>query len=360
MIGIDLFAGAGGMSLGASQAGIRVVLAVDFDSNASKTYATNHPSTTVVCGDIRTLTSRQLARLKKVRNELVVFGGPPCQGFSWSNLRTRNLANESNWLFEEFLRVVDEIKPAWVVFENVQGITNTAEGQILNQIKDTLGEGYLLTEQLLNAKHFGVPQDRMRYFLVGSREGTTFYFPRKRTAEPLTVDDAIRDLPVLQNGDTVSWRKYGRAFPSGYGLRLRGEAEGCCNHLVTRNAAFVVKRYCHVPQGGNWEDIPVRLMQNYADRDRCHTGIYHRLALRAPSIVIGNFRKNMLIHPTQDRGLSVREAARIQSFPDAYTFCGSIGFQQQQVGNAVPPLLAHAVFSALADTADKWTRRKQS
>jgi DNA (cytosine-5)-methyltransferase 1 len=187
-----------------------------------------------------------------------------------------------------------------------------------------------------------------------------FHFPRKRTVRPLTVDDAIRDLPRLHNGDAVCWRKYGRAAPSAYGLRLRGKAEGCCNHLVSRSAAFVLKRYRHVPQGGNWEDIPARLMQNYADRERCHTGIYHRLTLKHPSIVIGNFRKNMLIHPTQDRGLSVREAARIQSFPDAYRFCGSIGFQQQQVGNAVPPLLAGAVFTALANTADKRPRPKRS
>jgi DNA (cytosine-5)-methyltransferase 1 len=118
-------------------------------------------------------------------------------------------------------------------------------------------------------------------------------------------------------------------------------------NLVTRNSAFVIDRYPHVPQGGNWEDIPEHLMQNYSDRTKCHTGIYHRLHPDQPSVVIGNFRKNMLIHPTQHRGLSVREAARIQSFPDSYRFTGSIGFQQQQVANAVPPLLATAVFKTL-------------
>jgi DNA (cytosine-5)-methyltransferase 1 len=185
---------------------------------------------------------------------------------------------------------------------------------------------------------------------VASRDGHKFTFPKARTTQ-LTVDDALRDLPKLDNGHSQCWSNYGRARPSDYAASLRGTLQGCCNHLVTRNAPFVLKRYKHVPQGGNWEDIPSRMMLNYADRSRCHTGIYHRLRQNLPSIVIGNFRKNMLIHPTQDRGLSVREAARIQSFPDSYTFCGSIGFQQQQVGNAVPPLLAFAVFQAVTQAA---------
>jgi DNA (cytosine-5)-methyltransferase 1 len=120
--------------------------------------------------------------------------------------------------------------------------------------------------------------------------------------------------------------------------------------LVTVNNTLVQKRYQHIPPGGNWTNIPARLMKNYTnlvdDRSR-HTGIYRRLCWDEPSVVIANYRKNMLIHPDQDRGLSVREAARIQSFPDSYRFAGSIGFRQQQVSNAVPPLLAKAVFSQI-------------
>ena len=108
-----------------------------------------------------------------------------------------------------------------------------------------------------------------------------------------------------------------------------------------------MQRYRYVPPGGNWKNIPADMMTTYADRQRCHTGIYHRLRYDQPSVVIGNFRKNMVIHPSQDRGLSVREAARLQSFPDTAVFSGTIGFQQQQVGNAVPPLLAKAVFEKL-------------
>jgi DNA (cytosine-5)-methyltransferase 1 len=119
--------------------------------------------------------------------------------------------------------------------------------------------------------------------------------------------------------------------------------------LVSKNSKSVIERYAYIPQGGNWEDIPETLMKNYADRSRCHTGIYHRLKEDAPSVTIGNYRKAMLIHPWEDRGLSVREAARLQSFPDNYQFMGSIGFQQQQVSNAVPPLLAKAVFEMIVD-----------
>lgn len=347
MIGVDLFSGAGGMSLGATLAGVEVALGVESDPWASKTFSENHRQTNVFRGDIRQLVPKDLRALGKRRNDLVVFGGPPCQGFSWSNLKTRRLNNDANWLFLEFVRVINFLRPAWFVFENVQGIVNTEGGQFISELKSLLKPKYQLTEALLNAKDFGVPQDRTRYFLVGSREGVAYAIPTPSKLPTPTVEDAIRDLPSLANGDSVCWRKYGKKRPSAYAIKLRGDRSGCHNHLVTRNSEYVLKRYKHVPQGGNWEDIPPRLMTNYADRTRCHTGIYHRLQSTLPSVVIGNFRKNMLIHPFEDRGLSVREAARIQSFPDSFCFHGSIGFQQQQVGNAVPPLLARAVFESL-------------
>lgn len=347
MIGIDLFAGAGGMSLGARLAGIHVALAIEIDTHAGKTYAKNHHGTKLLNASVTTLTRKALRPWTEKHDDLVIFGGPPCQGFSWSNARTRSASNRANWLFTEFLRIVEIVRPRWVVFENVQGIVDTAQGIFVRQLEDSFVRiGYATNSAKLNASHYGVPQNRTRYFLVASRDQLRFKFPKPSKSRP-TVDDALRDLPLLANGHSNCWMEYGATRPSKYARPLRSGATGSCNHLVTRNASFVVERYKHVPQGGNWKSIPARLMKNYADRMRCHTGIYHRLTPNKPSIVIGNFRKNMLIHPTENRGLSVREAARIQSFPDSYVFCGTIGFQQQQVGNAVPPLLAKAVFSQI-------------
>ena len=352
MIGIDIFAGAGGMSLGASLAGIDVQFAVENDPWACGTFRRNHPNTVIHEVDIRNVTAKTLKPWMEFADSLVLFGGPPCQGFSWSNAKTRNNANSHNWLFREFIRVARILKPGWIVFENVQGFVDTEGGMFRETTERCFVElGYSIWTDRLNAIDYGVPQDRTRFFLVGTKHAIAFEFPRRRRRR-ITVDDAIRDLPVLQSGHSQCWMQYGRKLPSTYAKRMRGNRKGCCNHLVTQNAEFVLERYSYVPQGGNWENIPESMMENYTDRTRCHTGIYHRLFGKRPSIVIGNFRKNMLIHPYQDRGLSVREAARLQSFPDRYEFVGSIGFQQQQVGNAVPPLLAKSVFSSILK-ADK-------
>ena len=349
---IDVFAGAGGLSLGATHAGIDVALAIERDEHAAAAYEANHPGTEVLTADVSGLSSDDIKRVQQCDDGTVVFGGPPCQGFSYSNTRTRTTENTLNWLYKEFLRVIDAWQPICFVFENVRGITNFAKGAMLKTIlRDFKHLGFKLVYGVLNAQDFGVPQDRSRFFLVGSRDGIDIDLPTPSGAEPPTVDDAIGDLPTLENGADTPTLPYGTTSPSHYARQLRGTLRQCTGHLVTNSNAIVVRRYRAVPPGGNWQDIPERLMLNYADRTRCHTGIYHRLQGHRPSIVIGNFRKNMLIHPHDDRGLSVREAARIQSFPDDYAFSGSIGFQQQQVGNAVPPKLAMAVFTQVAKAA---------
>ncbi len=351
MIGLDLFAGAGGMSLGARSAGIDVRVAVENDANAATTYKHNHPTTHVLEQDVSDVGPSELEDFVIARESTVLFGGPPCQGFSYSNPRFRRKDNPANWLLLEFLRIARIIRPAWIVLENVQGIRNTAGGVFVRRLEEELCPlRYEVTQATLNASAFGVPQERSRFFLVASRGGR-FEMPRACCRTKVTVSEAIGDLPKLANGASKSWLEYGSHDPSSYALALRGNLRKSSNHLVSRNSPLVLKRYSHIPEGGNWTNIPRALMKNYKDPTRCHTGIYHRLAANRPSIVIGNYRKNMLIHPSQDRGLSVREAARIQSFPDCFEFKGSIGFQQQEVANAVPPLLAKAVFSQILNRA---------
>lgn len=344
MIGIDLFSGAGGMTLGAKLAGIKVAIAVESDPHAAETYATNHPEVNLQTIDIRRL--RKLPPLPS--GSVILFGGPPCQGFSTSNQRTRSRDNDSNWMFREFIRIARMIRPDWIVFENVKGIAETENGAFLALIhKQISALGYTLSKGILNAANYGVPQRRERLFLVGSLDGIEVSMPTPTSKKPVSVNDAIEDLPVLGNGANEATLPYKSSPRSAYAKIMRDGCAKASGHHVTRNANFVLKRYRYVPPGGNWKDIPPRLMANYRENYECHTGIYHRLDPEVPSIVIGNYRKNMLIHPTQDRGLSVREAARIQSFPDSYRFLGSIGFQQQQVGNAVPPLLAKAIFTQI-------------
>ena len=345
MIGIDLFAGSGGLSEGAEQAGIEVRLAVESEPHAIATYARNHPNTRILACDIRKLREIDIDPLGHTS---IIFGGPPCQGFSTSNQKTRNLANSSNWLFLEFLRIVRLWTPDWVLFENVTGIAGTEGGFFLEQLSSDLKRyGYTCSNWILNAADYGVPQLRNRLFVVGSLHGISVKAPKRSLAKHVTVHEAIADLPILPNGASTNWMRYRCDAQSDYSRFMRGNALESPNHLVTRNNPLVVERYRYIPEGGNWTNIPDELMGNYRNRSRCHTRIYYRLRSDAPSVVIGNYRKNMLIHPTQDRGLSVREAARLQSFGDWYEFCGTIGFQQQQVGNAVPPLLARVVFETI-------------
>lgn len=348
---IDVFAGAGGMSLGAVMSGIPVVAAVEIDQHSAETYAANHADTKLLVKDVRSLTSRSVRALRRrSQTPLVLFGGLPCQGFSYSNPRHRNMSNDTNWLFQDFLKIVHLLKPEWVIIENVRGIGDTAKGFFLDQIVSGLKtESFRVTHGPLNAAHYGVPQNRTRYFIVANRTRRSYRLPNPTSRRPLTVRDAIRDLPALANGNADGELPYGGPPPSDYGTAMRSGRSTCLNNLVTRNSPLVIERYTHIPQGSNWMVLPTRLLSNYRDPSRCHTGIYHRLRYDRPAVVIGNYRKNMLIHPRQHRGLSVREAARLQSFPDRYEFVGSIGFQQQQVANAVPPLLARAVFSSIAE-----------
>lgn len=347
-IGIDYFAGAGGMSLGAFQAGVTVTLAIEVDAQAARTYSINHPTTQILNTDIRKFEKPEIKH--GTPNDIIVmFGGPPCQGFSTSNQKNRHIDNPVNWLFKDYLAHAELIRPDWLVIENVTGIITTENGYFWREIKKELNRlNYTCETWILDASDFGVPQRRRRLFLVCNRNAILLDPPSKTGSEiRFTVEDAISDLPCLPNGARDCVMTYKTPPLNDYQRSLRGASMSCHNNLVTKSNDIIIDRYKAIPRGGNWSNIPANLMSNYRDVSRCHTRIYHRLNPDEPAPVIGNFRKNMLVHPHEDRGLSVREAARLQSFPDWYIFFGSIGYQQQQVGNAVPPRLAKHVFEAI-------------
>jgi len=341
-LGIDIFSGAGGLSLGAINAGIRIPYAIENDLASAKTFKRNHPETEVINSDIREIDPTQL----NIKNPFIIFGGPPCQGFSTSNRQTRTLDNKNNSLFEEFVRFVSDLSPEWFLFENVEGIVGFNKGQTLSLIRKSFEKlGYKVVSEVLTASDYGVPQNRNRFIMVGNKLGIEFKFPEK-SEEKISVLEAISDLPELANGqmeDTLSYN--GEA--SSYGKKLRNGSKYSLQNFVSRNQDYVIERYKHISPGENWRAIPQHLMLNYKVRDNCHSGIYKRLNPDKPSVVISNYRKNMLIHPTQNRGLSVREAARIQSFPDDFVFEGTLMHIQQQIGNAVPPILAEVIFKQI-------------
>lgn len=348
IIGVDVFSGSGGLSLGAEMAGVDVKFAVEVWPSAAATYKRNHPGSTVINKDIQEIDSR--TEISQDENIFVIMGGPPCQGFSMSNQRWRTMDNPKNQLFKHFVRFVDELRPDWFVFENVSGIVNMEKGRVIKMIAQCFEDlGYKTSgPTILWANDYGVPQRRNRCFIVGNKVGVDFKFPEP-TGITVTVKEAIEDLPILKSGDNVVQAPYRLPLSkcSDYAKLMRKNSLEATQNQVSLNSELVLRRYSYIQQGGNWRQIPEELMTNYEDKSRCHSGIYKRLREDEPSVVISNYRKMMLIHPTQDRGLSVREAARLQSFPDDFYFEGPISHIQQQIGNAVPPLLAKAIFKQI-------------
>ena len=344
---VDLFAGAGGLSYGLSQAGFNVVLGVEIDKDASTTLKNNSKTMKVVTSDIRSLNPEEIIlEAGFSTGEIdIIAGGPPCQGFSKSNTRTRSMKNPLNHLYKEFFKFVKLLNPSVFILENVAGLKAFKKGDVLTDMLNTgINIGYHTQWAVLDAADFGVPQRRNRVFIIGTKHKVENIFP-KPTKNFVSVREAISDLPVLENGNHEDKMRYSKYSDLSEYQKIMRKSNGTSvsNNFVTKNTDLVMERYEHIPQGGNWKDIPDDLMYNYTDKSRCHGGIYKRLWWDEPSVVIANFRKNMLIHPEQHRGLSVREAARLQSFPDHYIFYGSRTSQQQQAANAVPPLLAEKI-----------------
>ena len=351
---IDLFCGAGGLSEGFRQAGFHVLAGQDCDMRAGETFSLTHPEARFIGGPIQNVSADDLLRAAGAKpGEIdVIVGGPPCQGYSVYN-HQRGVTDPRAGLFREYLRIVEGVRPRWLVMENVTGITSIAGGRIVDEIFAGMSKlGYRVEMKVLRAEEFGVPQERRRVFFIATRTDAPIYFPTPTHGPGLqpfvTVWDAISDLPRLENGTKSEPRPYRKAPSNGFQAQLRGANTVVHNHSASRLAPINVERMRHIPPGGSWRDIPFELLPDgmkMAKRSD-HTKRYGRprkTDLACTVLTKCDVHWGAYIHPVQNRSFSVREAARLQAFPDSFHFQGSATEQYVQVGNAVPPLLAQAV-----------------
>lgn len=375
---VDLFAGAGGLSLGFEFAGFRPRLATDFDPVAAATYQANFPGVPFIERGIADIPDSELLEGSGMPpGELdCLLGGPPCQAFSVYN-HQRGFHDERSGLFREYLRIVQTFLPKMVVMENVPGMTSLGGGRAIEEIHDRLAAlGYVVEHRILEAERFGVPQERRRIFFIGSRIGPVCWpDPTHGDSTDLldqdkipyvTVRQAIADLPPLRNAEgTEDIRPYG-AFPScDFQRYARSGSPGVSNHVAPNLGTINLVRMQHIPQGGSWRDIPCEMLPAGMKRARRsdHTKRYGRLhpdGLSSTILTKCDLHWGAYIHPDQDRTLTVREAARFQTFPDRFVFRGSRVEQYRQIGNAVPPLLGMAVAGAIRAMHAASTRRKQA
>jgi DNA (cytosine-5)-methyltransferase 1 len=351
---IDLFCGAGGLSEGFRQAGYHVLAGNDFFEAAGETYAHTHREAKFLPGPIQNYGADDFLRAAGLRRgELdVLVGGPPCQGFSVYN-HQRGLHDERSSLYREYLRVVEGLQPNWVVLENVTGMTSAGGGAAVQAIIHGLESlGYEVRAEILRAEEYGVPQERRRIVFIGNRLGLPIVYPNPTHgfgAHPfVTVMDAISDLPILKNGEDGGVQSYGSEARSAFQYKMRAGSNGVTNHSAANLSKINLERLRHIPQGGSWRDIPFDLLPEGMKRAKRsdHTKRYGRLnwhGLASTILTKCDPHWGAYFHPDQDRTLTVREAARLQSFPDWFEFKGSRTDQYVQVGNAVPPLLGRAI-----------------
>lgn len=353
-IGIDLFAGAGGLSLGFEQAGFDVAAAVEIDPIHCATHEYNFPQSKAICASVVDLSGEAIRQRAKLGNKDidVVFGGAPCQGFSL--IGKRALADPRNQLVFHYVRLVQELRPKYCVFENVKGLTLGKHAQFLSELIAALEDaGYAVLQpyRVLNAADFGVPQDRHRLFLIAARSDVVLPDYPKAVMDRVTAGEAITDLPdadsfaALQHGDEVRTRWTTKAS---YAKRLRGlladetdfshPREFDRNQLTssarTEHTDLSKQRFLDTEPG---KTEPVSRFRKLPLDGRCNT-------LRAGTdSARGAFTSPRPIHPEHARVITVREAARLHSYPDWFRLHATKWHGFRQIGNSVPPLLGRAV-----------------
>jgi DNA (cytosine-5)-methyltransferase 1 len=361
---ISLFCGSGGCSLGFQRAGYEIVFATDLNKAAIKTYQANFPETKVIGTDIRNLDfGKVLAGLDLAVGELdILIGGPPCQGFSTAGLRFWD--DPRNMLLKEYVNALYVIKPKWFLMENVEGLLTADKGRYIYEVILALIEcGYQIRLEKVYAQEYGVPQRRKRVVIVGNRLGIDFKFPESKILahgkifrySDITLRHTITGLPSpsinaqeqidYTSKPTSSWEKY-----------LRGTAAKAIDHFLQEMTDLQIRRIKALKPGQTMKDLPTEL-QHESFKKRANRRVIDgtpserrggapsglkRLLFDEPCLTITGASTREFIHPHEDRPLTIREAARIQTFPDDFLFLGSTSDKIQQIGNAIPPLMSYA------------------
>lgn len=341
---IDLFAGVGGLSLGFEMAGFDVVLANEYDESIAQAYKLNHPNTKMIVADIGDLPIEET--FAEYRGKIdVVIGGPPCQGFSQKGQR-KSINDERNFLFKYFVSVVGYIRPRYFVMENVPNLLTTENGFFKKEIIEMFSEhGYALETDTLNAADYGVPQNRRRAVILGKLGDSAPAMP-KALDYKVSIWDAISDLAYLESGEGEEIDIYRNPPQSDYQRRLRAGSDMLYNHKATKHSDLAIQRLKMIPPNSGKEVLPEEHLTK-----SIYSGTWTRMGKEEVSVTITTRfdtpSSGKFTHPYLHRAITVREAARIQSFPDTFKFIGTKGSQMKQVGNAVPPLLAQAIASVI-------------
>lgn len=364
---VDLFAGAGGLSLGLEQAGFTVTFANEINKVCAETYLRNRTlkESQMFIGDVHDLNKNPEKYSTCLKDAFLVCGGPPCQGFSMAN-RQRLLDDPRNRLYLEYLKFLKYVKPVFFIMENVKGMLQRKD-EILDNFHSTLGEEYNISLRLLNAKDFSVPQSRERLIFIGNRAGVNSEdifrrlesYPQKH----YTLGDAIADLPPLspnriRNNSSredceVGFFERDYDYPGSEFADFINNGRKMSklyNHKNRFNNDRDIEIYSRLMPGENSLAESIRDIMPYSSRNDIFKDKYYKLDADQICKTITSHMKfdcNMYIHPTQARGLSAREAARVQTFPDDYVFYGPQNSWYMQIGNAVPVKLAENIGRAI-------------
>lgn len=328
---IDLFCGCGGLSYGFENAGFNVLLGIDNDAKALETFEKKHAGSKTICGDITNIHfDSDFKNLIGNKNIDVIIGGPPCQGMSLSG--PRKFEDPRNKLYLSYIRLVEEIRPKMFVIENVPGLVTLFGGQIKDNIIKIFSEmGYSIQYRILCASDYGVPQNRKRVVFVGSRIGE-FQYPKPKS-EKITCKMALSDLPALESELGNDAMNYATRATNDYQKIMRKNSKYVRNHIAANHSEQVKKIISLVPDGGNYKDLP----EEYVHSRNFHVA-WTRFSSDKPAPTIDTGHRHHF-HYKYNRVPTVRECARLQSFPDDFIFLGNKTQQFRQVGNAIPPVM---------------------